>query len=103
MMSMDSVKLVDINGNIHILSKLQVRSNKCLYKSSLFDVHYLGESDDGSGVDGVHGLMAHECPVLQSPSFQRGLQQEGDEGEALHPRPGEETLPSGIQEVGIQG
>merc|ERR1719461_1242520 len=25
MMSMDSVKLVDINGNIHILSKLQVR------------------------------------------------------------------------------
>ena len=29
MMSMDSVKLVDVNGNIHILSKLQVRSNKC--------------------------------------------------------------------------
>ena len=29
MMSMDSVKLVDINGNIHMLSKLQVRSNRC--------------------------------------------------------------------------
>ena len=28
MMSMDSVKLVDINGNIHMLSKLQVRSNR---------------------------------------------------------------------------
>ena len=29
MMSMDSVKLVDINGNIHMLSKLQVRPNRC--------------------------------------------------------------------------
>ena len=97
MMSMDSVKLVDINGNIHNLSKLQVRSNKCLYKSNLFHVHSLGESDDGSGLDGVHGLMAHERPLLQSPSIQRGLQQEGDEGEALHPCPGGETLPLGIQ------
>ena len=49
-------------------------------KTNLFHVHFLGESDDGSGVDGVHGLMAHERPLLQSSSFQRGLQQEGDEG-----------------------
>ena len=60
-----------------------------------------GESDDGSGVDGVHGLMAHERPLLQSSSIQRGLQQEGDEGEALHPRPGGETLPLWIQ--GLKG
>ena len=59
-------------------------------------MHTSGESDDGSGVDGVHGLMAHEHPLLQSPSIQRGLQQEGDEGEALHPRPGGEVLPPGI-------
>ena len=102
MMSMDSVKMVDTNGNIHMLTKLQVRSsNYCI--SNYFNAHTLGESDDGSGVDGVHGLMAHERPLLQSPSIQRGLQQEGDEGEALHPRPGGETLPPGIQEVGIQG
>ena len=31
-------------------------------------VHSLGESDDGSGVDGVHWCIAH------------GLQQEGDQG-----------------------
>ena len=64
-------------------------------------MHTSGESDDGSGLDGVHGLMAHEHPLLQSPSLQRGLQQEGDEGEALHPRPGGETLPLGIQ--GLKG
>ena len=62
-----------------------------------FHVHSQGESADGSGVDGVHGFMAHERPLLQSPSLQRGLQQEGDEGEALHPRPGGETLPLWIQ------
>ena len=106
MMSMDSVKLVDTNGNIHMLSKLQVRSNRYINidASNLFDVvHTSGESDDGSGVDGVLWLVAHERPLLQSPPLQRGLQQEGDEGEALHPRPGGETLPPGIQEVGIQG
>ena len=69
--------------------------------SIIYIVHTLGESDDGSGLDGVLGLMAHEPPVLQGPPIQRGLQQEGDEGEALHPRPGGETLPPGIQ--GLKG
>ena len=64
---------------------------------------YIGESDDGSGVDSVPGLLAHEHPVLQGPPFQRGLQQDGDDGETLHPRPGGETLPLGIQEQGRRG
>ena len=58
-----------------------------------------GESDDGSGVDGVHGLLAHEHPLLQIPSIQRGFQQEGNEGEALHPRPRGNPLPLGIQRL----
>ena len=59
----------------------------------------LGESDDGSGVDGVHGLMAHERPLLQSPPLQRGLRQEEVQGEVLHPRPREKEAPVGIQRL----
>ena len=94
MMSMDSVKMVDTNGNIHILSKLQVRSN---HTPNHFNAHTLGESDDGSGVDGVPGLLANERPLLQGPPLRRGLQQEGGQGEALHPRPGKEEVPLGLQ------
>ena len=65
-------------------------------------MHTSGENDDGSGVDGVHGLMAHERPLLQSSSIQRGLQQEGDEGEALHPRPGGETLHACLEHLPIK-
>ena len=54
-------------------------------------------------MDSVPGLLAHEHPVLQGPPFQRGLQQDGDDGETLHPRPGGETLPLGIQEQGLRG
>ena len=64
---------------------------------------YTGEGDDGSGVDSVPGLLAHEHPVLQSPPFQRGLQREGDEGETLHPCPGGKIQPLGIQEQGLRG
>ena len=56
-----------------------------------------GESDDGSGVDGIPGLLAHEPPLLQGSPLRCGLQQEGGQGEALHPRPGKDEVPLGIQ------
>ena len=53
-----------------------------------------GEDDDGDRMGSVPGILGDEYPVLQISSIQCGIQLQG---EALHPHPGEEKIPLGIQ------
>ena len=53
-----------------------------------------GEDDDADRMGCVPRLLGDEHPVLQISSLQRGIQLQG---EALHPHPGEEKIPLGLQ------
>ena len=72
--------------------EIEIDHDQCLQFSNVSSKS--GEDDDADWMGCVPGILDDEHPVLQSSSIQRGIQLPG---EALHPHPGEEKIPLGIQ------
>ena len=93
MMYREAVKLIDVNGQEHFLTKLQVKLGICLFYF-IGSLHVKGEDDDTDRLGGVlHGLGVL-CPVLQDSPLQCG---QGHKTKTFHLRVWKEEIHLGIQ------